>query len=408
VVVQRNALALLRQFLDAQPEMRADLSAFLLRTLRVDLTRVDGAVAWSSLLAASPTFAVYLRLPGAGTPRGQVLGQHAGTDLVAFGRLVAAAAPGGLLIGNESEVRAGLDAARSKGGARTPLGALLAADRAADLSLAVLAAGVADPGVQQLTQQFGVRALTMALRGSALVVEVSGDPQKLEGARNLIAGGFQVMLQKLRDEKDRAAAGDDVAAGVAAIAGYHSAARFWKEFQPRLQGDRLVSQYQIPEVKASNLLVGYLGVASAIAIPAFTKYVRRSKAAEATLNLRRIADGAAAHREQHRKDGKRFTFPSSTDWAPAAACCGQPGNRCGPSVAFDDPTWKALGFSVDGSHYFQYRFTSEGKGARARFVAEARGDLDCDGRFSTYRLSGGLDPKGALQRSPVQADNGLE
>ena len=40
------------------------------------------------------------------------------------------------------------------------------------------------------------------------------------------------------------------------------------------------------------IVVAILGILAAIAIPALTKYMRRSKTSEALLNLRRIYDGA--------------------------------------------------------------------------------------------------------------------
>jgi type IV pilus assembly protein PilA len=411
VVVQRGALSLVRQYFDAHPEMRNDLSEFLLRTLKLDLTRIEGAVAWSSQLGGNqPTFGIFLRIPGAVTPRGQILGQHAGTQLVSLGNVVAAVTPGGVLLGNEAEVRAGVDAMRGKNAGQSPLGALIGADRHADLCLGILAAGVSDPSAAQIAQQFGIRAMTAALRNNgAAVVELSGDPSKLETARTLLVGGAQAFLQRLRDEKDRAAAGDDVSAGVAAIATYHSATAFWKEFQPRLAGDRLVSQYQFPELKGSNMVMTYAGVLSAVAIPAFMKYVRRSKTVEATINVRRLSDAAVAFRDGHRKTGKGFAFPASTQWTPAVVCCGQPGDKCpAASGEWKNGAWHDLDFSIANPHYYQYRFTSDGKGQRARFVVEARGDLDCDGIFSSYRRTGSLDAQGNVQISPLDSANEIE
>ncbi len=410
VVIQRGALTLVRQYLDARPDMRTDLSEFLLRTLKIDLTRIDGAAAWSSSLGNQPSFGIFLRLPGAVTPRGQVLGQHSGTALVSLGNVVAAVTTGGILLGNENEVRAGLDIARARTGGHSPLAALIASDRSADLCLGILASGVSDPSAAQIAQQFGIRAMTAALRqNGTAVVELSGDPAKLETARTLLLGGAQAFLQRLRDEKDRAAAGDDVGAGVTAIATYHSAVSFWKEFQPKLSGDRLVSQFMFPELKGSNMVVTYAGVMSAVAIPAFMKYVRRSKAVEASMNVRKLADAATSYREAKRKTGKSFTFPASTQWTPAASCCGQPGDKCAAgSPEWSEPTWKALEFSLGDPHYYQYRFTSDGKGARARFVVEARGDLNCDGIFSSFRRTGSLDAQGNVQISPLDSANEVE
>jgi type IV pilus assembly protein PilA len=386
-----------RAWIDARPEMRAELGEFLSRTVGVDLSRVDGALLWSTQPGGpQPTVGAFIRLPGLVAPKGRSLGQHAGVELLAQAGVVVASVPGGLLIGQEPEVRAGIDAAKARAGAKSALGQLLSADRTADMAIAVDAAGAPDPAMQQVVQQWGLRALTFVLRGNGLIVlEAIGDARKLESARSLIAGGAQMAIQRLKDEKDRAAVGDDVATGVGAIVTYHEAVAFWKEFQPKLVGDRLAGQYQLPKLDAgSGALVAIVGVLSAVAIPAFMKYVRRSKTIEATANLRRLADESIAYYESHRKN-KGFTFPASTEWTPQRNCCGQPGDKCAPDASvWKGKTWTALNFSVNDPHYYQYRVQSSGKGKTARTIVEARGDLDCDGTFSSFKREIAIDAQG--------------
>ena len=42
------------------------------------------------------------------------------------------------------------------------------------------------------------------------------------------------------------------------------------------------------------IVVAIMGLLAAIAIPAFTKYIRRSKTSEAVMNLRKLFDGSVA------------------------------------------------------------------------------------------------------------------
>src|SRR5260370_19256986 len=109
----------------------------------------------------------------------------------------------------------------------------------------------------------------------------------------------------------------------------------------------MVSRYQLPQLKTSGMFVPAIGILAAVAIPAFMKYIRRSKAVEATMNVRKLADAAVAYAvEQQPKQKARFTFPKSTDWAPAHNCCGQPGDKCAPNAStWSAPAFRALDFT---------------------------------------------------------------
>ena len=56
----------------------------------------------------------------------------------------------------------------------------------------------------------------------------------------------------------------------------------------------------------------------------------------------------------------------------------------GPPADWSDPVWQALDFQIDHPTLFQYSYASDG----TSFNATAVGDLDCDGTFITYTLSG--------------------
>ena len=408
VTIAKSGLAMARHLVDEDAAMRSELGDYLARALGVDLTRVDGAVAWSTELSPKASFAAFLSVPGAGALHGRVVGSRGAVPLVAIDKWVAAVVPGGVLIGDRTEVEAGIDVAQHRApglSTHSALGTLFGA--ASSDFAAGLAAAAGDPSSVKTAEQFGVRTVTLELTSAnQVVLEAAGDPQKLEGARRLISTVMTAGIAQLKQAKDRAAQGADVLAGVSAIVGYYQAARFWKEFQPRLVGDKLVSRYQLPDPKSTNLLVPMVGVMAAVAIPAFTKYLRRAKTVEATSNVRAMASGAIVYYEAHRKAGR---FPPSTSWTPGAACCGQSGDKCAPaSGAFSAAGWKALGFSVDEPHYYQYRFTSQGRGKHAHFVAEARGDLDCDGQTSSFQVVGTVSAQGDVTLAPLKSTDELE
>lgn len=79
-------------------------------------------------------------------------------------------------------------------------------------------------------------------------------------------------------------------------------------------------------------------------------------------------------------------LPPSSNLLPAGDACASPTKTIAPAPEaewFADAGWAALRFRVAAESRFQYRWMrrSETSG-----LAEAIGDLDCDGTASTYRL----------------------
>jgi hypothetical protein len=136
------------------------------------------------------------------------------------------------------------------------------------------------------------------------------------------------------------------------------------------------------------------GVYAAIAIPAFMKFVRRSKTVEASTNTRVLADAVA------RLSAQQWSALAESDWTPAGSACGQPNGKFpANAAAFAGEPWATIGFGVSDPHYYQYRVKRDAGG----FVVEARGDLDCDGKFS--RFARAVKPDGA---GPLQTEDELE
>src|SRR4051812_16647523 len=147
------------------------------------------------------------------------------------------------------------------------------------------------------------------------------------------------------------------------------------------------------------IVVAIIGILAAVAIPAFMKYIRRSKTVEATMNVRKLFDSSVAYFEAEHADktGAAIAkqFPTSAGPAPGAtataACCGQTGDKCQPAPSnFTGDTWSSLNFSVDDPFYFVYQYVSSGTETSANFGAWAFGDLDCDSIQSTYERSGSV------------------
>jgi type II secretory pathway pseudopilin PulG len=162
------------------------------------------------------------------------------------------------------------------------------------------------------------------------------------------------------------------------------------------------------------LSTGIGGAASAIVIPAFVKYIRRAKAAEAPANLRRLAAAAQARYGSGERIGQDGTvqaqgFPEGdTGWTPERPCCTYPKKKCPPLGPDSLPTtWSALGGLPHRPFRFQYRYVGAPQASPPRFTVQARGDLDCDEDFSLYTLEGRVR-NGRVVLGDIQVQKPLE
>jgi len=153
------------------------------------------------------------------------------------------------------------------------------------------------------------------------------------------------------------------------------------------------------------IVVVIVGLLASVAIPAFDRNVRRSKTSEAVLNLRRIYDGAVNSYQETQTDrvGQELNphFPSSTDPTPSEnSCCDtnpEHGVCLADTRAFSDGTWHEINFSLSDPHRYWYTFVSDGTGNSAIFSARANGNLNCDGRYSTFERIGYVELNGDIQ-----------
>ncbi len=147
---------------------------------------------------------------------------------------------------------------------------------------------------------------------------------------------------------------------------------------------KLMGASELPPAAVSFAAIGF---AAGLALP-FTQNKRKAKTAEATVLVKKLHGGALAYYAEH------HGFPPSVGpTPPLGSCCGQPKNRCAPDAKlWEDPSWKALGFALEDPHYYSYRFTSDGD----QFSVGAYGDLNCDGVYSTFEMSGKFMSDGTI------------
>ncbi len=151
------------------------------------------------------------------------------------------------------------------------------------------------------------------------------------------------------------------------------------------------------------IVVTIIGILATVAIPALMRSVRRSKSSEATMNLRRIYDGAVTSFQDEgvNRAGEVGDprFPATVPPTPGVdACCltGVNGRCPADANAWDHDTWHKLGFSIDDPHFYWYEFQSVGQGIGALFTARVNGNLDCDALYSTFERIGYIDLHGGV------------
>jgi hypothetical protein len=418
LVVRESAVGpLVTRWLADPPEMKKELSEYYGKHLGVDPTNVQGLVAYV-LSVEPPSAAMLVRLPPGGALKAKKAEQHEGVDIYSIvEKIVAAQVPAGLVLGTPQGVRAAIDLSKKKQqplGPGSPLADLLKADTpGAEFLLAADPSVAPDPSVAALVGRYGVRSVTATFdHVRRATLSVFGDKEKLTQGRVTLVQLIDTGLKKMEEMRAQAVAQPEILTATSAIVGYHSMRKMVKEVEPKLEGDRLFSSYRFPK-DTSQLMFAYLGVASAVAIPAFIKYTRKSKTVEATEGLDKIMVGAKAYfqTDHYDQNGTLLpkAFPASTDWTPAKGCCGGPGNKCQPDAdAWAKSPWKELHFSLSDPHYYQFRFESKGTGKDATFVAEARGDLNCNGVFSSYRFLGSVDDEFSVVAKGPIIENEIE
>jgi type IV pilus assembly protein PilA len=191
------------------------------------------------------------------------------------------------------------------------------------------------------------------------------------------------------------------------------------------------------------IVVAILGILAAIAIPALTKYMRRSKTSEAKTNIAKMYDGVSAFYNAEAvergkvdlldKGGAKSNLaphrcpvlnPSDTTSdiiTPALSlnCNTGPGGRCQPALTggtynltewTNNNIWNSINFTMEQGHYYHYGFKAKNSGAygNCQFTARAFGNLDDDAVFSTFERAAAASKDGITAAAGLYIDQEVD
>lgn len=149
------------------------------------------------------------------------------------------------------------------------------------------------------------------------------------------------------------------------------------------------------------IVVVIMGLLAAIAVPAFSRYVKRGKTAEATATVSSMYRLQLAYYENTQERSSSTSFATCEQLPSAAPSASK--YPASVTLWMNSSTWNSLGFVIDRPHYYQYATD----GSNSGFTARAIGDIDGDTVLSTFERSGVIN-SGEIQGTRLRITNELE
>jgi len=134
------------------------------------------------------------------------------------------------------------------------------------------------------------------------------------------------------------------------------------------------------------IVVAIIGILAAVAIPAFLKYIKKSKTSEARTNVRKVYDGEISYYdEEHVERNGSIISKQFVEAGPSPSDVPSIDKETGD---WETNAWSSLKFGSDSPVLYRYRATAGGTGTTSSFTARAEGNLDGDGTTSLFERIG--------------------
>ncbi|MEM6991723.1 MAG: hypothetical protein AAF721_14550 [Myxococcota bacterium] len=428
--------------------MLSEIEDYLRGRLGVELAQVRQMTIYA-LPGEPKVAAIFASDSGITGTVGESVGDVGGVALhrIEGEELVVASVEQTVFVGHRAAVVAGLEAMQQRkpalvagGGAMVQL--LTRHGTGSSYAVAFTASALSGELGRALTQA-SVHYGAAALGPDGLVLVAKGEAPAMATLKSEVTTWVGLAERWAEEHKEQAMESDDPALVVLGIAAEHSLARLAALVTPTVSDGELVVRIPI-ERPSLDAAAPVLMLAAAAALPAATRYLRQSKTSEARVQLAKMFDAASSHFTETRitvsvlpsgssvaskghvcpNDGREqgeagITPPLSIDCASAAAgrCVpvpGAPSKVAGEYEAelwSDNPVWRGLDFEHTAGHYFHYDFKYEnfpGGFGGCQFTAQAFGDLDGDGVFSTYERVGVADERGVSSVRGLRIEQPLE
>jgi type IV pilus assembly protein PilA len=157
------------------------------------------------------------------------------------------------------------------------------------------------------------------------------------------------------------------------------------------------------------IVVAIIGILAAVAIPAFIKYIRRSRESEAKENIGTIYKNVKDYHQAGKVNTSGLLIANQwpcengvdiCEQNDATTCAARNGEQYMPGVGFfSADCWSRISFGINEPLYYEYGYDCVGAGPGSSAIMFAEADLDDDGTCAVWWAFGTIQTDGEFRGS---------